>query len=99
MTYKDGSKSGGKVKGSKNKSTLARQAAIEKACKMIANANRSGMFDGDAQAFLTLIYRTESFPIDVRMRAAEMANTRERPALSAVDNTINDKRNVIVRMP
>ena len=39
MAYKDGTKSGGKVKGSRNRSTLARLAAIEQACKKIAAAD------------------------------------------------------------
>ena len=94
-----GFKTGGKVVGSKNKSTLARMAAIEEACKKIANADGSSIFSGDAQALLTLIYKTESLPLDVRMRAAESANTRERPALQAVDSNIKEEKNYIVRMP
>jgi hypothetical protein len=65
----------------------------------IANADGSGIFPGDAQALLTIIYKTESFPLDVRMRAAEMANTRERPALQAVDSNIKDQRTYVVEMP
>ena len=99
MPYKDGTKSGGKKKGSRNKSTLSRLAAIEDASKKIANADGSGVFPGDAQAFLQIIYKTESFPLDVRMRAAEMANTRERSALQAFDSTITDQRVYVVEMP
>ena len=33
------------------------------------------------------------------MRAAEMANTRERPALPAVDSNIKDHRTYVVEMP
>ena len=94
-----GFKTGGKVKGSKNKSTLARLAAIDKACEMIANASGSKVFEGDAQALLTAIYKCESFPLDVRMRAAEMANTRERPALQAVDSNVREQRTYVVEMP
>ena len=96
MAYKDGTKSGGKKKGSKNKSTLARLAAIEEASQKIASADGSGVFPGDAQALLAVIYKTESFPLDVRMRAAEMANTRERPALQSVDSNIKDQRTYVV---
>jgi hypothetical protein len=99
MAYKDGTKSGGKKKGSKNKSTLARLAAIEEASKKIASTDGSGVFPGDAQALLAVIYKTESFPLDVRMRAAEMANTRERPALQSVDSNIKDQRTYVVEMP
>jgi hypothetical protein len=63
----------GRKKGSKNKSTLTRLEEIKKACEMIANANGSKVFEGDAQALLTAIYKCESFPLDVRMKAAEMA--------------------------
>jgi hypothetical protein len=43
------------------------------------------VFPADAQSLLQLIYKNESLPLDLRMRAAEMANTRERPALEEVD--------------
>jgi hypothetical protein len=59
----------------------------------------SGVFPGDAQSLLQVIDKTESFPLDVRMRAAEMANTRERPALQAVDSNIKDQRQYVVMMP
>jgi hypothetical protein len=59
MRYKDGPNPAGK-NGSRNKSKRARLAAIEEACKKIANADSSGI-TGDAQALLTVISKPSHF--------------------------------------
>jgi hypothetical protein len=99
MAHADGTKSGGKMKGSRNKSTLAKLAAIQEAANAMKNPDGSDVFQGDAYALLVAIYKNEIFPIDVRMQAAKEAAQYERPRLSAVDNTIHEPGKYIVRMP
>jgi hypothetical protein len=94
-----GFKTGGKVKGSRNKATIAKIAAIQEATNAMKNPDGSAMFDGDAYALLVAVYKNEKFPIDVRMQAAKEAAQYERPRLSAVDSTIRDPGHYVVRMP
>lgn len=92
-------KYGGRQKGAKNKATIARQQAIEEALRTIKNANGSGVFDGDAHALLMLVYKNESFPLDVRTKAAEAALKFEKPALAAVDLKGTVDHTFVVHMP
>jgi hypothetical protein len=94
-----GRKTGGRQKGTPNKTTAERRAKMEEAMRAIANANGSGVFDGNAHDLLMAIYKNESFPIDFRARCAEAALKYEKPALAAVDNTIHEPGKYIVRMP
>ena len=92
-------KTGGRQKGTKNKTTIARQQAIEEALRTIRNANGTGVYDGDAHGPLMLVYKNEAFPLDVRTRAAEAALKFEKPALAAVDLKATVEQTYVVRMP
>lgn len=70
---------------------------MEEAARGLANINGSGVFDGDAHALLTAIYKDETFPIEFRARCAEAAIKYEKPAKATVD--LNDKREYVVRVP
>lgn len=98
MAFKDGTKSGGKKKGSRNKSTLARLTAIQEAAKLMANTDGSGVFTGDGHALLVAVYKNEKFPIELRADCAKAAIRYEKPALSAVENT-GDIQAYVTRMP
>jgi hypothetical protein len=76
-SYKPGP---GRPKGSKNKATLALEAATRKAAASI-----DGAFEGDAHAFLQAVYRNPEVPLEIRIMAAGKALRVEKPALSAVD--------------
>ena len=69
----------GRPKGSKNKKTLALEAAAQKAMEGI-----EGAFDGDAHAFLQAVYRNPEVPLETRILAATKALRVEKPALSAI---------------
>jgi hypothetical protein len=94
-----GFKTGGRQKGTPNKRTLERRARTEEAIKAIANANGSGVFDGNAHDLLKLFYKTEAFPAEFRAKCAEAALKFEKPALQAVDSTIKDQRPYVIAMP
>ena len=69
----------GRPKGSKNKKTLALEAAARKAMEGV-----EGAFEGDAHAFLQSVYQNPEVPLEVRILAATKALRVEKPALSAV---------------
>jgi len=74
--YKAGT---GRPKGSKNKRTLALEAAAREAMEGV-----EGVFEGDAHAFLQSVYKNPEVPLEVRILAATKALRVEKPALSAV---------------
>lgn len=69
----------GRPKGSKNKKTLALEAAARKAMEGI-----EGVFEGDAHAFLQYVYRNPEVALETRILAATKALRVEKPALSAI---------------
>jgi hypothetical protein len=69
----------GRPKGSKNKKTLALEAAAREAMEGV-----EGSFEGDAHAFLQSVYKNPEVPIEVRIVAATKALRVEKPALSAI---------------
>ena len=72
----------GRPPGSKNKKTLAMEAALREAIAT-AGVDLPGAFNGDAHAFLTWVYRHPGLPLDLRILAAGKALRVEKPALAA----------------
>jgi hypothetical protein len=99
MAYKDGTKSGGKKKGSRNKKTILRIEQMKLAAEKMANEDGSRVFAGDAHALLMTCYKNEDLPIEFRARCAEAALKFEKPALQAVDSSITERRQYVVEMP
>jgi type II secretory pathway component PulM len=59
----------------------------------------SNVFEGDAHAVLVSVYKDLTQPMQLRLAAAQAAVRYEKPALSAVDTTVDDKRSYVARMP
>ena len=74
-----GFKTGGRVKGSRNKAVLAREAAMAEAAKLLS-ASDGDKFDGNAHKLLEAIYKNPVFPISLRNDAAKAALRVESPA-------------------
>ena len=74
-----GFKTGGRVKGSRNKAVVAREAAMAEAAKLLS-ASDGDKFDGDAHALLKAVYQNPVFPISLRNDAAKAALRIESPA-------------------
>ena len=74
-----GFKTGGRVKGSRNKAVLAREAAMAEAAKLLS-ASDGDKFDGNAHKLLEAIYKNPAFPISLRNDAAKAALRVEAPA-------------------
>jgi len=89
---KRGERRGGRKAGTKNKATLARQQAQADASAQIAEALGSGAFEGDAHAFLVMLYKDASQPISVRIDAAKAALPYEKPRLASVGVAVDDRR-------
>src|SRR6187200_2353273 len=96
-----GRKTGGRIKGvSKNKRTLALEAAAAEAARKIENLYGDKVFDGDSHALLMAVYKNTDYPMELRLDAAKAAIRFEKPALSAVDSKVEDKRkSYVVRVP
>jgi hypothetical protein len=75
-----GHKTGGRQKGSKNKSTILLQ---QRGREALARGPTS--YDGDAHALLIAVYKDESQPIELRVEAAKAAIRFEKPALAALN--------------
>jgi hypothetical protein len=82
-----GKKTGGRVKGTPNKRTVAKDSAVRAAIARLQVG--SGSFAGDGYALLAAIYKSEDFPIGVHMDVAKAAMAYERPRLSNVAMTTN----------
>jgi hypothetical protein len=67
-----GRKTGGRLKGSKNKRTLDRERATQQAGRQISAA-LNGAFEGDAHALLIAVYKDPDQPWQVRIDAAKAA--------------------------
>ena len=67
-----GHKTGGRQKGSRNKSTLAREEAAAKAIEVIGDAIPEA-FAGDAHAYLVGIYKDPRVERHARQDAAKAA--------------------------
>jgi hypothetical protein len=79
-----GPKTGGRQKGTPNKRTQEREAAVQDAARkletLIPNA-----FEGDSHAFLVSVYKDPAHPIERRLDAAKAAIPYERPRLSTTE--------------
>jgi hypothetical protein len=80
-----GPKTGGRIKGvSRNKSTIAREAAMAEAAKMLLSSDSGEKFDGDAATLLRAVYQNPAFPIQLRTDCAKAALRTEVPELEDV---------------
>ena len=68
----------GRPPGSKNRKTLALEAASRRAAASIDEA-----FVGDAHSFLQAVYRNPEVPLEIRIIAAGRALRVEKPTLAA----------------
>jgi hypothetical protein len=80
-----GFKTGGRIKGSKNKRTLLLEGAARQLQDDAKRILGDETFEGDAHALLALIYKNASLPLAVRLDAAKAAIRYENPAMTAVD--------------
>jgi len=80
-----GRKTGGRRKGTPNRITVEREAAVEQAHEQIAQVLGPTAFDGDAHAMLMSVYKDASQPLVLRIDAAGKAIGYEKPKLSSVD--------------
>jgi hypothetical protein len=79
-----GRKTGGRIKGlSRNKRTVALDAATREAAEKIKEALGEGTFDGDGHALLMAVYKNPAFPVEIRIDAAKAAVGYEKPKLSS----------------
>lgn len=83
----------GRPKGSRNKATLAVEAAARQAAASI-----DAVFEGDAHAFLAAVYRNPAVPLDLRILAASRALRVEKPALSAAQGRLEVQLNIGERL-
>ncbi|MCW6510967.1 hypothetical protein [Lichenifustis flavocetrariae] len=83
----------GRPRGAKNRRTAETEAAALTAAGKIALAV-PGAFEGDAHAFLMLIYKDPSQPLEFRLEAAGKAIRYEKPALASVDVTSQNEHHV-----
>ena len=74
-----GKKTGGRVKGSRNKAVIAREAAMAEAAKLL-QASDSDKFDSDAHSLLKAVYQNPVFPISLRTDCAKAALRIESPS-------------------
>ena len=89
---KPGERRGGRQRGTRNKLTVARERAQAATSAQIAEALGSEAFDGDAHAFLVMLYKDASQPISVRIDAAKAALPYEKPRLASVGVAVDDRR-------
>jgi hypothetical protein len=80
-----GRKTGGRKKGSKNKRTVALEAALESTREAIGLYLGTTGDDVDAHGLLMAVYRDRDMPIDLRVEAAGKSLPFEKPRLASVD--------------
>ena len=73
-------KTGGRVKGTRNKRTVERMKALAD----MVNQMGGKLFDGDAHTFLSGIYKNTALPVELRIDAAKISIRYEKPSLSSV---------------
>ena len=84
-----GRKTGGRRKGTPNRMTVEREAAIELAHEQIAQVLGESAFEGDAHAMLMSVYKDTNQPLVLRIDAAGKAIGYEKPKLSSVDAKVD----------
>jgi|APPan5920702752_1055751.scaffolds.fasta_scaffold03396_5 hypothetical protein len=79
-----GERRGGRAAGVKNARTkeLEQRAALSRAIAEKRLGKKA--FNGDAHAFLCMIYKDEEQPLDIRLDAAKAAIPYEKPRLAAI---------------
>jgi hypothetical protein len=97
MAYGDGSKSGGRKPGSKNRLTLEKLQLRQEAAKKINDALGEDDFKGSAVEFLQACYKMSGFDIEFRKDAAEKVAQYE--TAKKTEATIEDKTQYVVHMP
>jgi hypothetical protein len=80
-----GKKTGGRKKGTPNRMTQAREAAVEEVREQIDAVLGPAAFDGDAHALLMAIYKDSTQSMVLRLDAAKGAIGYEKPKLSSID--------------
>jgi hypothetical protein len=81
---KPGERRGGRERGTPNKRTQEREAAVQEAARKL-EAVIPNAFEGDSHAFLVSIYKDPAHPIERRLDAAKAAIPYERPRLSTTE--------------
>jgi hypothetical protein len=79
-------KTGGRQKGTPNKRTAERKAAVVAVAERV-NAMLPDAFQGDAHAFLITVYKDPSVDMQTRIDAARAAIGYEKPRQSSVEMT------------
>jgi len=79
-----GERRGGRQKGTPNKRTEKRLAAMQDAASQIAGAIPNA-FAGDSHALLVAIYKDPGQPMSLRLDAAKAAIGYEKPRLAATE--------------
>jgi hypothetical protein len=82
-----GFKTGGRQKGTPNKRTVQREAAVQAAAALL-DGTIAGAFEGDAHAFLIAVYKNPELPINLRVDAARAAIGYEKPRLNASEHNL-----------
>jgi hypothetical protein len=77
-------KTGGRKAGTPNKRTVALQSATATAAEQINAVLGSDAFEGDALAFLMLVYRDPRQPVGLRLEAAKAALPYQRPRIASI---------------
>lgn len=84
---KGGARQGaGRKRGSKNKDTVAREAALQRAVQLVGETVANA-FEGDSHALLMAVYRNQDLPLNLRIDAAKAAIGYEKPKLAAVQHS------------
>jgi len=90
---KPGERRGGRKRGSPNKTTQARQAAMQKAAERLAGAVPDA-FDGDAHSLLVMLYKDPTQPTHVRLDAARAALPFEKPRLATATEPLRSNGHI-----
>ena len=111
MAHKDGSKSGGRQRGTRNRRTVERERMAKEAAEQMIKMRGGVLFEGNSHAFLMSIYQNEAMPVDLRADAAkaalrfEVPNTDQVPYLIITDKNLEQidfedgPPRFLVRMP
>lgn len=97
MAY--GFKTGGKIKGTKNRRTKEAEAAAAEAAAKIEGALGEAAFEGDAHALLMAVYKDAKQPLAARIEAAGKAIKFEKPALASIESKNENTHRFVARVP